>query len=149
MDLSFAAYESCELCPRRCGVNRASGAKGVCGMSVQLTVARAALHFWEEPPISGEDGSGAVFFTGCPMKCVFCQNLSISRGRFGAPVSTERLSAIMLELQDQGALNINLVTPMHFAPHVVEAVARAREAGLTLPIVSNSSGYEREELVRA
>lgn len=149
MDLSFAAYGSCELCPRMCGVDRASGAKGVCGMSAQLTVARAALHYWEEPPISGEDGSGAVFFTGCPMKCVFCQNLSISRGRFGAPVEPERLSAIMLELQEQGALNINLVTPSHYAPHVIAAVRAARAEGLELPIVCNTSGYETVETVRA
>jgi putative pyruvate formate lyase activating enzyme len=146
---SFDAYERCELCPRRCGARRAAGEAGVCGMTSQLMVARAALHFWEEPPISGEAGSGAIFFSGCPLRCVFCQNHRISQGGFGAKVGTERLSEMMLELQGQGALNINLVTPSHFAPHVIAAVRAARDAGLTIPIVCNTSGYERVEVVEA
>ena len=118
-------------------------------MSAELRVARSALHLWEEPPISGVAGSGAIFFSGCPLRCVFCQNHEISSGGFGLPVSTARLAEMMLELKDQGALNINLVTPLHFAPHVREAVLMAREAGLDLPIVCNTSGYERPEVVRA
>ena len=148
-DVSFSAYEACELCPRRCRARRADGARGVCGMSSELRVARSALHLWEEPPISGESGSGAIFFSGCPLRCVFCQNHEISSGGFGLPVSAPRLAEMMLELEGQGALNINLVTPLHFAPHVREAVGMARAAGLGLPIVCNTSGYERPEVVRA
>ena len=148
-DLSPLAYSACELCPRRCGARRDEGAAGVCGMTSQLRVARSALHFWEEPPISGEAGSGAIFFSGCPLRCVFCQNHEISSEGFGLPVTTPRLAEMMLELQAQGALNINLVTPLHFAPAVREAVGLAREAGLDLPIVCNTSGYELAEVVRA
>ncbi len=147
--LSHAAYESCALCPRRCGARRLAGMPGRCGMSSELRVARSALHLWEEPPISGEAGSGAIFFSGCPLRCVFCQNHEISSEGFGLPVTAARLAEMMLELQGQGALNINLVTPTHFAPHVCEAVSMARGAGLTLPIVCNTSGYELAETVRA
>ncbi len=147
--LSEEAYASCELCPRRCHAARLDGRAGVCGMGSELRIARAALHFWEEPPISGEAGSGAIFFSGCPLRCVFCQNYEISSERFGVAVSTERLAEMMLELQGQGALNVNLVTPLHFAPSVCRAVKLARAAGLTLPIVCNTSGYERVEVVRA
>ncbi|MBM6675302.1 radical SAM protein [Olsenella uli] len=147
--LTHAAYEACELCPRRCGARRAEGRPGLCGMSSELRIARSALHLWEEPPISGEAGSGAVFFSGCPLRCVFCQNHEISSEGFGLPVTTARLAEMLLELQGQGALNVNLVTPLHFAPHVCEAVSMARAAGLTLPIVCNTSGYERVEVVRA
>ncbi len=146
---TYAGYDPCGLCPRRCGAHRLSGARGACGMSADLTVARSALHFWEEPPISGESGSGAIFFSGCPLRCVFCQNHEISSGGFGLPVSTARLAEMMLELQGQGALNINLVTPSHFTPHVVEAVRMARAAGLSVPVVCNTSGYETVETVRA
>ena len=148
-DLSLSAYASCELCPRRCGVDRASGATGVCGMTSELRVARSALHFWEEPPISGEPGSGAIFFSGCPLRCVFCQNHEISSEGFGVAVTTARLAEMMLELESQGALNINLVTPLHYAPHVREAVSLARSAGLGLPVVCNTSGYELAEVVSA
>ena len=148
-DLSPSAYDACELCPRRCGARRSEGVPGACGMTSELRVARSALHFWEEPPISGERGSGAVFFSGCPLRCVFCQNHEISSGGFGLPVSTSRLAEMMLELQGQGALNINFVTPLHYAPHVRDAVLAAREAGLGLPIVCNTSGYERADVVRA
>jgi putative pyruvate formate lyase activating enzyme len=147
--LSFDAYETCELCPRRCGAHRLAGERGVCGMTGELFVARAALHYWEEPPISGEAGSGAIFFTGCPLRCVYCQNHRISQEGFGAKVGTERLAQMMLELQAQGALNINLVTPTHFAPHVVAGVRAARDAGLTIPIVCNTSCYERADVVEA
>lgn len=146
---AYADYEPCGLCPRRCGARRLSGARGACGMSAELTVARSALHLWEEPPISGEAGSGAIFFSGCPLRCVFCQNHEISSGGFGLPVSAARLAEMMLELQGQGALNVNLVTPSHFTPHVVEAVRMARAAGLAVPVVCNTSGYETVETVRA
>ena len=147
--LTHAAYEACELCPRRCGARRSAGRPGRCGMSSELRIARSALHLWEEPPISGEAGSGAIFFSGCPLRCVFCQNHEISSEGFGLPVTTARLAEMMLELQGQGALNINLVTPLHFAPHICDAVAMAREAGLALPIVCNTSGYELAEVVRS
>ena len=149
MDPSFSAYERCELCPRRCGVDRAAGDVGVCGETGQLMVARCALHFWEEPPISGDAGSGTIFFSGCPLRCAYCQNHEISHEGAGLPVSPSRLARMMLEQQDRGALNINLVTPLHFAPHIVDAVFCAREAGLSLPVVCNTSGYERAEMVDA
>lgn len=141
-------YVSCHLCPRACGANRAAGARGACGATATLRVARAALHFWEEPPISGEAGSGAIFFSACTLRCVFCQNAQISSGNFGADVSVAHVAQMMLELEAQGALNINLVTPGHFAPQVVEAVRMARDAGLSIPIVCNTGGYETLECVR-
>lgn len=139
---------TCELCPRKCRADRAAGERGVCGATDTLRLARAALHFWEEPPISGEAGSGTVFFSGCPLKCVYCQNHEISTGNFGIDVSPERLAQIMLELQNQGALNINLVTATHYAHLLPEAIAAARARGLVVPIVYNTSGYERVEAVR-
>lgn len=139
---------ACELCPRRCRADRAAGERGVCGATDTLRLARAALHFWEEPPISSEAGSGTVFFSGCPLKCVYCQNHEISTGNFGIDVSPERLAQIMLELQDQGALNINLVTATHYAHLLPEAIVTARARGLVVPIVYNTSGYERVEAVR-
>lgn len=147
--LPLSALDACRLCPRRCGARRSRGVAGRCGMTAQLRVARSALHFWEEPPISGESGSGAIFFSGCPLRCVFCQNHEISSGGFGVDVSTERLAEMMLELEGAGALNVNLVTPLHFAPQVRRAVLLARGAGLTLPVVCNTSGYELPEVVRA
>lgn len=141
------SYQACELCPRRCKAPRARGRAGFCGMTAELRVARSALHFWEEPPISGEAGSGAIFFSACTLRCVFCQNAEISSGNFGHDVSVARLAQMMLELQGQGALNINLVTPGHFAPQVVEAVGMARAAGLAIPIVCNTGGYETVQTV--
>ena len=149
MDLSLHAYECCTLCPRKCGVDRTQSKLGVCGEPAHPLVARSALHFWEEPPISGEAGSGTIFFSGCPLRCVYCQNHEISHEGAGLEVTTQRIAQMMLELEDQGALNINLVTALHFAPHVVEAVRLARSAGLSLPIVCNTSGYELPELVAA
>ena len=136
------SYQACELCPRRCRARRADGRAGFCGMTDELRVARSALHFWEEPPISGERGSGAIFFSGCPLRCVFCQNHEISGEGFGLSVTHARLSEMMLELEAQGALNINLVTPLHYAPDVRQAVLDARAAGMGLPVVCNTSGYE-------
>lgn len=138
----------CMLCPRNCGVNRNNNELGFCKMGKDLMVARAALHFWEEPIISGEKGSGTVFFSGCNLKCVFCQNFQISTNNFGKKITTERLSKIFLELQSQGANNINLVTPTHFIPQIIEAITLAKAKGLNLPIVYNSSGYEKVETIK-
>ncbi len=141
--------EKCELCPRKCGANRLFGKKGFCGGEKEVKIARAALHFWEEPCISGESGSGTVFFSGCTMRCVFCQNREISRGEAGKLVSIKRLSEIFLELQGKGANNINLVTPMHYAPQITAALDIARKNGLSLPIVWNTGGWELPESVFA
>ena len=140
---------ACHLCPRRCGAARDEGARGVCGADNTLKVARAALHMWEEPPISGEAGSGTIFFSGCSLKCIYCQNHEISTGNFGLEISPERLVEIMLELQDQGANNINLVTATHYAHLLPAAIAAARTRGLVIPIVYNTSGYERASAVAA
>lgn len=145
--LETASLGHCELCPRRCGANRAAGAHGVCGADDSLKIARAALHYWEEPPISGERGSGTIFFSGCPLKCVYCQNHEISTGGFGIEVAPGRLVEIILELQEQGAHNINLVTATHYAHLLPDAIGEARRRGLSIPIVYNTSGYEREEAV--
>lgn len=135
-------YENCLLCPRKCGINRAAGQTGVCGVSAEIKVARAALHYWEEPCISGKRGSGAVFFSGCSLHCVFCQNREISDGKEGKVISKERLSDIFMELADKGANNINLVTPGQYIPDIVWAVNDAKSRGMKLPIIYNTSGYE-------
>lgn len=141
-------FTDCCLCPRNCHVDRTQGKTGYCGQTDQIRAARAALHMWEEPCISGDAGSGAVFFSGCPLGCVFCQNHSIAAGRLGKTIATERLAEIFLELQDQKAWNINLVTAGHFAPQVVRALELAKGQGLKLPIVYNTSGYEKVETLR-
>lgn len=135
-------YENCLLCPRKCGINRAAGQTGVCGVSSEIMVARAALHYWEEPCISGKRGSGAVFFSGCSLHCVFCQNREISDGKEGKVISKERLSDIFMELAGKGANNINLVTPGQYIPDIVWAVNDAKSRGMKLPIIYNTSGYE-------
>ena len=135
-------YENCLLCPRKCGINRSTGQTGVCGVSSEIKVARAALHYWEEPCISGKKGSGAVFFSGCSLHCVFCQNREISDGKEGKVISKERLSDIFIELVDKGANNINLVTPGQYIPDIVWAVNDAKSRGMKLPIIYNTSGYE-------
>lgn len=135
-------YENCLLCPRKCGTNRRTGQTGVCGVSSEIKVARAALHYWEEPCISGKKGSGAVFFSGCSLHCVFCQNREISDGKEGKVISKERLSDIFIELVDKGANNINLVTPGQYIPDIVWAVNDAKSRGMKLPIIYNTSGYE-------
>ena len=132
----------CTLCPRMCAVDRKSGERGICGQTTEIKVARAALHFWEEPCISGEMGSGAVFFSGCALHCVFCQNENIANGTAGKVISTERLGEIFLELQEKGANNINLVTPGQFVPQIIKAVELARNQNLKIPIVYNTSSYE-------
>lgn len=135
-------YENCLLCPRKCGINRRTGQTGVCGVSSEIKVARAALHYWEEPCISGKRGSGAVFFSGCSLHCVFCQNREISDGKAGKVISKERLSDIFMELAGKGANNINLVTPGQYIPDIVWAVNDAKSRGMKLPIIYNTSGYE-------
>lgn len=135
-------YKNCLLCPRKCGINRSTGQTGVCGVSSEIKVARAALHYWEEPCISGKRGSGAVFFSGCSLHCVFCQNREISDGKEGKVISKERLSDIFIELADKGANNINLVTPGQYIPDIVWAVNDAKSRGMKLPIIYNTSGYE-------
>ena len=135
-------YENCLLCPKKCGINRRTGQTGVCGVSSEIKVARAALHYWEEPCISGKRGSGAVFFSGCSLHCVFCQNREISDGKAGKVISKERLSDIFIELADKGANNINLVTPGQYIPDIVWAVNDAKSRGMKLPIIYNTSGYE-------
>lgn len=135
-------YENCLLCPRKCGINRRTGQTGVCGVSSEIKVARAALHYWEEPCISGKRGSGAVFFSGCSLHCVFCQNREISDGKAGKVISKERLRDIFMELADKGANNINLVTPGQYIPDIVWAVNDAKSRGMKLPIIYNTSGYE-------
>ena len=132
----------CRLCPRKCGVKRAEKQTGYCGMTDELYVARAALHMWEEPCISGEEGSGAVFFSGCNLRCVFCQNHEIAAGRAGKKIDVNRLAQIFLELQDKRANNINLVTPTHYIPQIIAALKQAKQMGLHIPVVYNSSAYE-------
>lgn len=136
-------YTCCTLCPRNCGVDRTKGEIGFCGMSDKIRVARAALHMWEEPCLSFKNGSGTVFFSGCSMRCIFCQNYEISTNRFGKNITVERLADIFLELQEKGAHNINLVSPTHFLPSIIEALKLAKKKGLFLPIVYNTSGYEK------
>lgn len=141
------AVSPCGLCPRACGADRRVET-GYCGCGADIRIARAALHFWEEPCISGKRGSGAVFFSGCPLGCVYCQNHEISRGGVGKKISTERLAEIFIELQKKGAHNINLVTAAPYAPWVCRALDIAGPA-LHLPVVYNSGGYENVETIRA
>ena len=139
--------EGCVLCPRKCGVDR-NIQRGACNAPCFPYVAKAALHMWEEPCISGDAGSGAIFFSGCPMGCVFCQNHNIAEAKAGKTITVERLSEIFLELQEKGAANINLVTPTHYVLQIIEALDLARKEGLSLPIVYNTSGYEKPETIR-
>lgn len=140
--------EQCVLCPRNCRVNRTIGQKGYCRVDDKLMVARAQLHFWEEPCLSGTAGSGTVFFSGCSMGCVFCQNHEIAAGKAGKVITVDRLAEIFLELQEKGALNINLVTPTHYIFHIKEALEQAKSKGLSIPIVYNTSGYEKAESLK-
>lgn len=139
---------NCKLCPRSCGVNRLDGEIGYCGAGKEIKIARASLHQWEEPCISGTRGSGTVFFSNCSLNCVFCQNHTISQEGIGNEISIEELSHIFLDLQSQGAHNINLVTPTHYVCLIIEAIILAKQKGLTLPILYNSSGYENRETLK-
>lgn len=147
--MALCVPKNCQLCPRRCGADRTRQAPGLCGGGPQVRAARAALHAWEEPCISGTRGSGTVFFSGCPLGCCYCQNYRISAENFGKPLSVPQLAAIFLRLQAQGAHNINLVTATHYAPWVTAALDEARAQGLRLPVVYNTGGYETEQTVRA
>jgi putative pyruvate formate lyase activating enzyme len=141
--------DSCKLCPRNCGVNRLKGQIGFCQSGIGVKVARVSLHHWEEPCISGARGSGTVFFSECNLKCVFCQNHSISHKGVGKEISIERLADIFIEQQQRNAHNINLVTPTHFVPQIIESIKIARNKGLLIPIVYNSNGYENMETIKA
>ena len=140
--------KECRVCPRNCSADRLSDQKGFCSAGAEIILARAALHMWEEPCISGKEGSGAVFFSGCSLGCKFCQNGQISRGQTGKKVTADRLADIFLELQQQKANNINLVTAGHFLPQVAEAIEKSRNRGLQIPVVYNSSGYEKSEMLK-
>lgn len=133
---------SCELCPHKCRVNRISGEQGKCRSTAQVMVSSYNAHFGEEPPLSGVQGSGAIFFTNCTLHCRFCQNYPISQLGNGNQVTISELAAMMMDLQKRGCHNINLVTPTHFVPQIIAALAQAREQGLSIPIVYNTSGYE-------
>ena len=138
----------CDICPRKCGINREKGELGFCQMKDKIKIARYSLHYWEEPIISGEAGSGTIFFSGCNLKCIFCQNYKISSENMGKEISVERLKEICLELQNMGANNINLVTGTHFLPLIKEALILAKKEGLTIPIVYNTSSYENVESLK-
>lgn len=138
----------CRLCPRQCRADRTAGEKGVCGAGPNVRAARAALHYWEEPVISGSRGSGTVFFSHCSLRCVYCQNHVISHGGFGRDLGIADLAGVFLRLEGRGAHNINLVTPTHYIPQIAAALRLARERGLAVPIVYNSSGYETVEGLR-
>lgn len=141
-------YKKCILCPRKCKVDRTSGERGFCKEGANPAAARAALHFWEEPCISGKTGSGAVFFSGCNMGCVYCQNYEIAHDEVRKEISVERLSDIFLQLQDKKAANINLVTPTHFVPGIIEALLIAKDNGLKIPVVYNTSAYENVDTIK-
>ncbi len=145
--MSQNAYKKCTLCARNCQVDRNTNV-GFCRMPSALYLSRAALHFWEEPMISGTRGSGTIFFSGCSLGCVFCQNREISRGISGREVTVERLAEIMLDLKAQGAHNVNLVTPTHYVPSIREAIIIARNKGLDIPIVYNTGSYDNIETLK-
>jgi len=148
IELAYEMLSHCNLCPRECGVNRLAGERGYCRAGANPVVASWNAHPWEEPPISGTKGSGTIFFTYCTARCVFCQNYPISQLGIGQQVTVQRLAEMMLELQARGCHNINLVTPTHFVPQILAALALAVEEGLRLPLVYNSSGYEAVETLR-
>ena len=137
--------DHCTLCPRRCGVNRNSGARGFCGAGSAVRIARTMLHRWEEPCLVGAHGAGAVFFAHCTLRCVYCQNHAISHEGRGREIATEELAAAFLSLAAEGATTLDLVTPAHYTPQILSALTQARAKGLTLPVVWNTSGYETTE----
>ncbi|MDD4050790.1 MAG: radical SAM protein [candidate division Zixibacteria bacterium] len=144
----LARLTACDLCPHECGVDRTAGETGQCGVGDTALVASCNLHHGEEPPISGTRGSGTIFFSGCSLCCLYCQNYPISQQLVGSPMTIEELADNMLALQKRGAHNINLVTPDHFMGHIVTAIGRARQAGLTIPILSNCSGWQKTDILR-
>lgn len=148
-DYDLSALESCKLCGRNCGVNRLKGEVGFCKSGKNVVVAKAYLHKWEEPCISGYNGSGTVFFSNCNLNCVFCQNHEISQEHTGLEITIERLAEIFINLQEEGAHNINLVTPGHYVPQIIEAIKLAKINGLTLPILYNTNSYENVETIKS
>ncbi|RKY83873.1 radical SAM protein, partial [candidate division KSB1 bacterium] len=144
----FRILESCELCPRRCKVNRLKGEKGFCNAGSKLKIAASMPHFYEEPPISGKYGAGNIFFSYCNMKCVYCQNYKISQLHNGKEITTEELADIMIDLQDRKVHNIGFVSPAHFLPWIVESIEIATENGLMIPLIYNTNGYERIETLK-
>ena len=139
----------CIICPRKCNVDRDKNEYGICEMPYDVHIAKVMIHMWEEPCISGSNGSGAIFFFGCPLRCIYCQNYKISHGaRNQKSISIEELSDIMLDLQERGVNNINLVTPTHYSLSILEAIKTAKKKGLKIPIVYNCSGYEAVETLK-
>lgn len=141
-------YENCIICPRNCHVNRLNGSLGFCKNSSSIRAAKASLHMFEEPFISGKSGSGTVFFSGCSLGCIFCQNTDLSKNNIGFEISVERLADIFLEQQERKAHNINLVTATHFTPSVAYALRLAKDNGLTIPVIWNSSAYEKVDTLK-
>lgn len=141
-------FNNCRLCPKNCLVNRNMGQVGFCHAGNEMTIAKYYLHEWEEPCITGENGSGTIFFSYCNLRCLFCQNYEISELNRGVVISVDRFSEICIELQEMGATNINLVTPTHFVPLIIDGIKKARVMGLKIPIVYNSSGYENVDTIR-
>lgn len=146
--MEFERLSSCRLCPRGCGVNRLNKDIGYCKQTDTVKIGRYALHFWEEPSISGDKGSGTVFFSGCNLGCVFCQNYKISTQNSGKNITINELSDIFLDLQNQNAHNINLVTPTHYIPQIIKALEIAKSSGLNIPVVYNCGGYESVEALK-
>ena len=140
--------DKCMLCPRCCSVNRNRGEVGFCKAGNKIKIAKAYLHMWEEPPITGKNGSGTIFFSNCNLKCIYCQNYYIGEEGNGVEISVERFSDVCLDLEKKGATNINLVTPTHYIPLIIEGIKLAKKKGLKIPIVYNSSGYERVEIIK-
>lgn len=143
--ITMELMEKCEICPHRCGANRLKGEKGMCGAGASLRIASVSLHKWEEPFLSGERGSGAIFFSHCPLKCVFCQNYKISQKGRGKDYSLQEFAEACLDLQGQGAHNINLVSPTQYTPLIAAGLRLAKKQGLTLPVIYNTNGYDRVE----
>lgn len=146
--MKISEYEKCTLCNRRCDVNRYEKT-GFCGMPSEVYITRAAPHYWEEPPISGTNGSGTIFFAGCSLGCIFCQNKDISRSIAGKAVGIDKMVDVMLSLQNKGVHNINLVTPTHYAPSIKYAVEQAKEKGLDIPIVYNTGTFDSVETIKS
>lgn len=146
--MSKNLLSECTVCPRKCKVDRANGKTGYCGADEEIKIARAALHFWEEPCISGKSGSGTVFFSHCNMGCVFCQNYKISTLGEGRNITKNELYDTFMSLQEQGANNINLVTPTHYIPQIVDVLKYAKNNGLKIPVLYNSGGYENPDALR-
>ncbi len=148
IDQAYAMMSPCVVCPRECRVDRAAGETGFCGIAANPLVSSAGPHFGEEPPLVGYGGSGTIFFAGCNLGCVFCQNHDISHGRAGTAATVDAIADLMLRLEARGCHNVNFVTPTHVMPHVLDAVVRARDRGLQVPIVYNSGGYERLDALK-